>query len=156
MSQIDEQRAAIIAALQAMSATTGVVSEDVRSSAAVEDVWELATKPKMIFVVYGGLERGPALQPLGNKLWTPATLHWVIVPVVQSYQNSTSANTTTGGADSIVEAIRAIRDVQVGPTSQPKTYLMLAAEQLITPPDRPARGGPAGYAATYKTTQMFV
>lgn len=156
MSQIDEQRAAIIAAIQAMSASTGVASADVRGAAAVEDVWELAVKPKMIFVVYGGLERGPSMQPLGNKLWTPATLHWIIVPVVQSYQDATSANTSTGGADTIVEAVRAIRDVQVGPSSQPKTYLMLAAEQLITPPDRPARGGPAGYAATYKTTQMFV
>jgi hypothetical protein len=155
MSQIDTMRQAIVTALKNITGLATVNVTDIRPAETIADVWETKRYP-VVLVVYRGLVAQPATQAIGSKKLTPCLQDWDIVVASMGLRGPVQARTKTLGADELVEAVRDIRGVAIGPTGHASVTLFLHAEELLDPEGRPPDGGPVAYVCRYRTSQSWV
>lgn len=155
MSGTNETRQSIITALQGMS---GLVGVDVSAASDIHHCFPLAKRKPAIFVIYGGFKANAiSQQRMGQTVrTTEGSQTWVIVIVAESFRSDTEASTKTKGLDALIETVRTIRDVTIGPTGQTFTKLFLMSEALYEEQDRPATGGPTALVCHYVTSQIQV
>jgi hypothetical protein len=153
MSKTSEILANVETAIRAITALAGVT---VKAAAAPQDAFRLnRSRTSEIYVCWGGVEHGPMSDPVGAYV-TPVKGIVLIVPVADSRADGMAALTKTLGAFEMVEYVRGVRSVAIGPTTSPKIHLRLISETLTVPEDRDETGGAVGYICRYETSVHLV
>jgi len=153
VSDVKDTQDNIVAALKLVSALSGA---DVSTAVSMHECFPLnLTRKPTVYVVYAGFRR-EGQQLVGNHgAVTGGKYIWQLVAVVDDRSAPAAAQTKTLGAFALAEAVRGIRGTNIAPTGKPPRYLVLVAETLTLPVDRPPQGGPVGYVCEYETSWLM-
>ena len=81
---------------------------------------------------------------------------WAICCVSTSYADPTAAQSQTGGIFELVEAIRKVQSISIGPLGGRNEFLMWQTDTKAQAPSRSVTGGGSvGYISEYHAPQRF-
>jgi hypothetical protein len=129
----------------------GVPAIPVKDAARVVDVFELnASRLTTIYVVYDGFAR-QGDQLVGNHgAVTGGKEGWSLVVVAD---DRTSAIAATAKAETVAQALLAVRGTSYSPTATPR-YLVFTSRRPIESQDRTARGGALGFECRFESSSF--
>jgi hypothetical protein len=152
MSDLADYEARIIAALESIPELTGL---KVKPCMWPDDAFVLnLSKQPEIFVCHLHSERtGPGAANTRKQIGRD---NWAICVVSTSFASPAAAQTQTGGTFELVEAVRKIQSISIGPLGGRNEFLIWQTDTKAQAPSRSVTGGGSvGYISEYHAPQRF-
>lgn len=143
----------------AINACPGLEAITVQDAASLDAIWGNAIRRHdgAIVLIYVGTRKVKE-GPISGFTNDPCSFVWQTALIAENWQTSTGALSKDGGiwdmADALLgppggeQGVRPVAIMKIGPDT---VYLRFVSEQMMTPPDRPDRAGPAALVITWET-----